>query len=315
MFFVVDETSWDFYKIGSTKCVEALECLLDILNNALEEGHTVFYSEELFYFNVWPNLNFWELCFPDKPMPVSIPYEVQERITALFGGLPKWEESSQKIPATFEIEVDGLPSEYARSIAWAHKQMGNNLENSVGCLILPGGRQPAKLNVSVDGLEVPLWFIDKNEMYLAFFRWIIIETTKNPLQMENYLRSAFPFLCFIPNAVNGISHMSKPYNALIVKIVHNLGVLSDYGPIIFNGPWQNAPAEFASKGISVSDENGKTKNNKKAKEARKKDFNGTPFHFWWHCKLEPDRDRIHFKPNYNNNNLILVGIFHRHLPT
>ncbi|PKM11446.1 MAG: hypothetical protein CVV13_09085 [Gammaproteobacteria bacterium HGW-Gammaproteobacteria-3] len=55
----------------------------------------------------------------------------------------------------------------------------------------------------------------------------------------------------------------------------NLGALSDHGKRIFSGPWSNAPAEFGSLGVELSDENGNTKGNNEARKERTFTINGT----------------------------------------
>jgi len=99
-------------------------------------------------------------------------------------------------------------------------------------------------------------------------------------------------------------------------LTKHLGVLSDHGKQIFKDPWINAPAMFGSYGVELSDENGKTKGNSKAEKERTININGTDIIFWWHSKLEPDRDRIHFYPDrIKDGGRLLVGIFCSHLQT
>lgn len=108
--------------------------------------------------------------------------------------------------------------------------------------------------------------------------------------------------------------MSLGYRDLVVPIVEALGVLSDEGSRIFAGSWQVAPQEFGSLGVTISDENGRTKSNKSAEKDHTRVYNGRSIPFWWHIKLQPDRDRIHIdaSPVHDDGNII-VGIFCQHL--
>ena len=134
--------------------------------------------------------------------------------------------------------------------------------------------------------------------------------------MEVLAPSAFPSVDFAPNAFNGISKMSKPYNELVGRLVRHLGVLSDHGNRIFSGPRDRVAQEFGSCGINVSDENGKTKANHVARNERTITIDGSDIIFWWHSKLERDRDRIHFYPDrIKDGGRLLVGIFCKHLTT
>lgn len=83
MRFVIDETSWHFDGFEQDRCIEALETMLDLLDDAHDQGQLACYSEELFETLVWQNKTFHELYEPDSPM--AIPWEVQERVASTFG--------------------------------------------------------------------------------------------------------------------------------------------------------------------------------------------------------------------------------------
>jgi hypothetical protein len=148
----------------------------------------------------------------------------------------------------------------------------------------------------------------------AYFRWLILETTRAPEQMADLASDAFPALQFVPGAFNGVKSMSKPYRDLADDLVKHLGALSDHGRRIFASSWQYASAEFGTLGVNLSDENGATKSNAAAKRERTRVYSGSDLVFWWHSKLQPDRDRIHFYPDaVPRGGAIVVGIFCRHL--
>jgi hypothetical protein len=108
--------------------------------------------------------------------------------------------------------------------------------------------------------------------------------------------------------------MSKPYRELVGSIVHHLGALCDHGKRICSEPWIRVPSEFGALGVSISDENGRTKSNAVAKKERTVEVCGRRLVCWWHCKLEPDRDRIHIYPDdLREGGKLIVGIFCRHL--
>ena len=301
--------------MGPEACINNFELMLDQIDTAQEQGYSVCYTEDLFYIKVWENQNFYDLYEADSP--IQIPQEVRERISAIFNRLTRWEDLQLDWPKSFEVEIDGASKEDAPSIAWAHKQTFDNTANAVACLILPGGRQSGCFNVIVEETKTLLWFVDGATNYAKYFRWLIIKTTHHSKQMQDFAPSAFPYIDFVPNAFNGINKMSKPYNQLVEHLVHHLGVLSDHGKRIFSKtPWAEVTAEFGSYGVSVSDENGKTKANHVARNERTKTIDGSEVIFWWHSKLEPHRDRIHFYPDgVRDGGQILVGIFCKHLTT
>jgi hypothetical protein len=312
MRFVIDETSWCFDGLAQHDCIEALETILDLLDDAYEQEHLACYSEDIFSKPIWQDKSFYELY--DQNLPIFIPWEVQERIASIFGHLPKWQELDSSWPPALEVQINQGGEELAPSIAWAHEQTKQDKVRAVACLVFPNTRLVGYLPVIVKGGTESLWFISARQEYCNFFRWLITDTTTNPNEMEALALSAFPSIDFVPGAFNGIKDMSKPYRALVKALTKHLAALSDYGKEIFKQPWQHAPAKFGSLGVELSDENGNTKGNSKAEKERTIPIEGKNITFWWHTKLEPDRDRIHFYPDrIPSGGRLIVGIFCRHL--
>lgn len=312
MQFVIDETSWIFTGLVPVKCIEALESILDQIDDVHAEGHSICYSEELFNIPVWKDKSFYDLYSPECVL--SIPREIQERIASTFSGLLKWQDIDSKWPTSFSIQVGGKPVEEAPSVAWAHKQTTNDPSRPVGCVVFPGGRASGFFPVIVDKKSTSLWFIADKKEYCLFFRWLITSTTTNHNEMKKIAPSAFPSLDFAEGAFDGIKNMSKPYRDLVEVLVHHLGVLSDDGKRIFQGPRQDVAAEFGALGVNISDENGNTKSNRLARKERTIEINGVETIFWWHTKLERHQNRIHLNPErVGNGGRLLVGIFCDHL--
>lgn len=286
--------------------------MLDLLDDADRQGHLACYSDELFNIPVYKDKCFYDLYDPEAPFQIS--RDVQERIAVIFSRLPKWQDYPDIWPTSFAVQVDDGPNEEAPSIAWAHAQALQNVPEHIGCLAFPTIRKSASLDVVVNEQKVSLYFVGCNHSYCDFFRWLIVEITTNPAEMAKLSPSAFPALVFVDNVFNGIKDMSKPYRELVPKIVHHLGVISDHGKRIFQGAWDKAPAELGALGVNASDENGNTKGNSTAYKQRIAIFQGVETVFWWHSKLQKDRDRIHFNPDQvHKGGKIIVGIFCRHL--
>jgi hypothetical protein len=314
MRFVIDETSWRFDGLEKNSCIESLETILDLLDEAYEQGHLGCYSEELFETIVWQDKTFYELYEPGSS--IAIPWDVRERIASMFARIPKWQELGLCEPGDFDVQISYGAKEFAPSIAWAHAQTLRNKASAVACLIFPAVRPTGNHAVTVNNQTENLWFVGDFQSYRDFFRWLITDTTKNPNEMERFAASAFPSIDFIPNCFDGIKSMSKPYRELAGPLTRHLSVLSDHGKRIFSASWIDAPAKFGSLGINLTDENGNTKSNKDARRERTLNVEGEDITFWWHSKLEPDRDRIHFSPDkIAKGGLLIVGIFCRHLQT
>lgn len=312
MRFVIDETSWRFDGLASGTCIESLETMLDQLDVALAHGQKACYSDELFNAKVYQNKSFYELYAPDSPLLIS--REVQERIASIFIGLSKWEDLQLEWPTSFDVQIDGAIMEEAPSIAWAHKQLLQNPAHYIACMVFPSGRQAGIFDVTVDAKTHPIWFVADNKNYCDFFRWLIVETTKNHDEMELFASSAFPSLDFVDHAFDGISHMSKPYRELARPLIHHLGAMSDHGKRIFLGPRDQIEAEFGALGVNISNENGNTRGNSDARKERTIEIDGADIVFWWHSKLERHQDRIHINPDrIAGGGRLLVGIFCKHL--
>ena len=314
MRFVIDETSWRFTGLVPAEFIEALESMLDQLDDVRAEGSSLCYSDELFNTPVWEDKCFYDLYSPECAL--SIPIEVQERIASTFSGLVKWQEIGSEWPTSFEIQVGNAPVEIALSVAWAHEQTTNAPSRPVACVVFPGGRVSGFLPVTVAKKMTALWFVvDKND-YCRFFRWLIVSTTKNQTEMKEIAPSAFPLLDFVDGAFDGIKDMRKSYQNLVEVLVHHLGVLSDHGIRIFQGSRQRVAAEFGALGVDISDENGNTKADRLARKERTIEIDGIATVFWWHTKLEPHQNRIHLNPErVGNGGRLLVGIFCCHLRT
>lgn len=313
MQFVIDETSWRFTGLVPEKCIEALESILDRVDDICNEGHTICYSDALFNMPVWQDKSFYDLYSPECAL--FIPREVQERIACTFNGLLKWQDIDSERPASFAIQIENEPVEEAPSIAWAHKRTMSDRLQPVGCVLFPGGRSSGLRSVIVNEKETSLWFIADQKEYSACFRWLITSTTKNHNEMKTIAPSAFPALDFVDGAFDGIKSMNKPYRDIVHTLVHHLGVLSDDGQRIFQGPRQNVAAEFGALGVDISDENGHTKSDRLARRARTIEVNGVETLFWWHTKLEPHQNRIHLNPDAGHGGRLLIGIFCDHLRT
>ena len=76
------------------------------------------------------------------------------------------------------------------------------------------------------------------------------------------------------------------------------------------------PNEISSRlGIEVSIE-GNTRSSERLMRHRDVEFRGRVYRCEWHSKLEPNRNRIHFRViDGIAETRILIGIFHEHLPT
>jgi hypothetical protein len=314
MRFVIDESTVKFDGQDFLSAIDKFEDMLDRVDQIIERKHRVAYSADLFANPVLNEKSLYELY--DTGSAVGIPREVQERIAAVFGVIPKWDELSEELPAALDVCVADEADCYAPSVAWVHAEAARANDKRSAVIVYPGTRAEGSFAVSCANTTLPIWFYSSIKGYRNFCRWTICFDTATPAEFEYLAGDAFPNIEILEGACSGIKDMSKPYGELCTELVSCLSVLSDCGQAIFAGRWQEAPARFGSLGVNISDENGNTKSNRGAERARTRSKNGNKFIFWWHMKLRPDRDRVHLFPDpVLKGEKVIVGIFCRHLPT
>jgi hypothetical protein len=307
--FTVDERSWQTGTENPSQWLNAFEAVLDVLDDALERHHTILYSEHLFAMEITAGRSFYELY--DDLSELRVPPDVRLRVAAVFSKASRWEDCESE-PSSFNVNFEGCQIEYVPSVAWCHQQYHH--AEYVCCVSGATVRSAGENQVFLNGTPATVWFATTVRDAELFFRWIIVKTTKTPDQMANFASDAFRRLKFSNGVFDGIKKMSAPYLSLVERLVKNLGVLSDEGERIFRGSWRDASAQFGALGVQISDENGKTKSNSKARKARTLIVEGSELQFWWHIKIHPDRDRIHIYPDgVHSGKHIFVGIFCNHL--
>lgn len=319
MRFVIDERSIDLNGLNAGAALEVIDVLLDRIDDARDDGHGVCFDEDLFSIELVAQRSFWALFDPQFLVPLTPELsrhaaELSERAAATFGSMQRWYEVNAPSPVDVDASIDGGPIEMTGSVAWAHQQSIGGGLSSAACICASGRRRTGVINVEVAGHSAEVWFIASAHEMQQYFRWLISRYATRPDEIAEFSSSAFKRLSFVEQCFDGIRNMSSPCRQLAPAIVHHLSVLSDEGQRIFSGPWIQAPAEFGTFGVDISDENGNTKQNSHAKSERRRIFSGKELIFWWHTKIERDRDRIHIYPNnVADDGNIIVGVFCQHL--
>ena len=314
MRYVVDETSWDLDDLEEPDLVRTINEILDLVDDAIVQGHGCCCSQELFGQPVKNGFSFYQLLGGEGG--ISIPRELVERHAAIFNSMPIWEELGPPPPADYDASIDGGVQEFACSICWAHAKNLLSRRCDVAVISHAHRRSPGLKMVQVLGLDVGIWFatcVADTELY---FRYLISNMSSNRREMAALSSFAFRRLGFVDGCFAGIGNMEGGYTDLVGPIVTHLSVFSDYGADVFANPNDQVSTRFGSLGVTVSNENGNTRANNEAARARTIPVNGVDREFWWHSKLEPHRNRIHICPeDARSGGKILVGIFARHLPT
>ena len=224
--------------------------------------------------------------------------------------LPCWDE---QLDCPFlEYERRGVTT-LGPSVSLAHHFITKRL--AVGLFPLCFREFGGPDDVTVAEVTHQLHFVTNEREHREFFRAAIELERVTAKRFEALARSAFPDLSWADSVFKDINNFSKPFIAVRDTVVGHLSVLNDDASRIFAEKLATAPSEIetllASAGVTASDENSKVKSNNEARRARTRQVDGEDYIFYWHTKLEPHIDRIHFLYDQDSHKVI-VGLFTTH---
>lgn len=311
--FVIDESSWMNATEHAEGLSHAVDRLLERLDVARERREQVVKHPYIYEVEVGGGHLLYSMLFdPDYASPLE-----RDLAMLLQLALDRSTTLDDSELSSYEATIAGS-SRLAPAVAWAHEQRGQG--RAVGVLPLPldQGLQGERA-VSVDGVTHRLHFVTTEEEHRAFFRDAIEVEDAGEGHFQALAGSAFPTLGWADGVWRGLGDFSKPYRDLRGVLVVHLGVLDDHGAELF-ATWQSTDAGQIGKyldahGAEASDENGRAKQNKAAEKDRTRRYGGRDRVFWWHTKIRPYVDRIHFlhvphdPPPHGH---IVVGIFKKH---
>ena len=211
-----------------------------------------------------------------------------------------------------EIVVDGTHCQ-GDGIAWAREKA--ILKNWTAVVTTPHRFAAGVHSVDKPGQSLPVdvYFAASTENHPGFFRLLYeLEDISEPHFFE-LARLAFPRLVFAADI--SFRKFQGAYPTLRPKVVDHLGRINDRFPELYTAE-NGMPSEVSSRlGIQVSME-GSTRSSERLMRLRDVEFRGQVYRCEWHSKLEPNRNRIHFKViDGTAETNILIGIFHEHLAT
>ncbi len=322
--FVLDESSW----AGASKAnpvgvlTDAIERLLDRLEVARRRGERVAKYKEYYEADLGGGLQLFSLLF-DSSCPVRLDRDLASQLYLALDRANDFDDSTlAEYDAVFDGDVRRAPG-----AAWAHASCREG--HQVAVLPLPLGEMPVgRVSVTITDTKLGIFFVTRESHHVAFFRSIVRLENADEAKFASLARSAFPALGWADDIWRGLRDFSRPYIAVRDELVHCLGGLSDHGASCFC-ELRAAPGELgdvlsANVGAPISDENGRTKRHSPSQRDRTRWHRGREKVFWWHVKLRPNIDRIHFlyePPSESSSGLregrIVVGLFKDHciLPT
>ncbi|MCJ2071103.1 hypothetical protein MKK75_20295 [Methylobacterium sp. J-030] len=314
MKYIIDETSWNFDGLPILELNRRLEEILDVIVAFNSMSDNVFNSSNLYSRCVKIQETIYDLFNVEKP--IHIEPEVRQRFNAAVSRLKHIEDELGWTKNDDDFFIDGGNVGPAPSLSHALSTANAGFEDNFGCLCQSNRRPRGRVNVAHLDRVGELYFICSQSDASLYYRWLALKKSQKIADLEKLCPYAFPDLDFVDNVLSGIKTMSKDFREICPDIVRHLSVLNDHGAHIFRGDWQKAPQEFGSRGIDISDENGNTKRNRAAKQARERTFGGVKYSFWWHTKIEAHTDRIHIcQDRISEGGKIIIGVMCAHLPT
>ena len=318
--FVLDESSW----AGATEAnlagglADAIERLLERLDVARDRDEPVVKHENYYETDLGDGVRLYASLF-DPRCPVRLDRDLTNRVITALDRANTFDDSQlTQYDAEFHREI-----RFAPGVVWAHTSCREG--HHVAVFPLPLGEVPVgKVPVTVADATLEIFFVAGESQHVDFFRSVIALENADEAKFERLARSAFPALDWADDVWSGLGDFSCPYIDIRDKLVRYLGGLSDHGAACFDtlhaGDPRHLAAVLSTKiGAQTSDENGATKSWKRSRRDRSRRHRGIDKVFWWHVKLRPQVDRIHFlyEPSPGSGprpreSRIVVGLFKDH---
>ncbi|NVB37142.1 hypothetical protein G6O69_04820 [Pseudenhygromyxa sp. WMMC2535] len=317
---IVDESGLQVGSRSPEKITECFEELLARLERARERGEAIATSSEFYDAPVTAEHVLHEVLYTgDSPIEDR---DLKQRLSAAFDKLLSfWDEDEALLPLVEALDVFiGSERVFAPSLALAHAFRAS--ARALGCLNLRSSGRKGQVPVSVGGRVQPLHFVVDEASQRALFREAIeIEDMDEGRFAEN-AASAFPDLSWVEGVWDGLKKFRRPYGEHRRGLTRHLAALDDHGAALFDTLMSTHPEEIGARlgalGVTASDENGRTKQDKQARKERTRRYEGEDHLFWWHTKLRPETDRIHFlwRPSPDGGaSEIVIGLFTDHCHT
>ena len=292
--FVLDESSWAAGTVvGSEVLSRAVEQLVERLEQAREREEGVVKHHDYYSSDLGNGVQLYSALF-EPDCVVQLEHDVGSQLRLALDHANDFEDSEV---VEYDAEYSG-GVRTALGVAWAHAQCTQGHQVAVLPLALPEvPRGP--VSVVVADIVTIVFFVTEEPEHVGFFREVIRLEKADEGMFEQLAPSAFPALDWADGVWRGLRDFSRPYIEVRDELIRCLGGLSDHGATCFHefsshGLDHLSGVLSAKVGCKASDENGSTKRHKPSKRDRTRHHQGTDKVFWWHLKLQPHVDRIHF---------------------
>ena len=317
--FVLDEWSWSKAARAERDVLsDAVHQLLDRLDVARERNEGVVRHQDYLETSLGDGLQLHSVLY-EGDCSLKLDHDLELRLSLALERVDDFDDSQL---TEYEAEFCGN-IQFAPGVAWAHTCC--SAQHQVAVLPLPlGGVPGGRVPVVVNGVAKEIAFVTEEPQHLHFFRSVIELENADEAMFECLAPSAFPALEWADDVWGGLGDFSRPYINVRRELVRYLGGLNDHAARCFHEHQAGDPRQLHQVlrnrvGTGTSDENGKTKKNRRSKRDRTRRHRGKDKVFWWHVKLRQQLDRIYFlyEPSTAESPLpeqgrIVVGRFKDH---
>lgn len=318
---VIDESGLRLGGFRGEAAREIVDAFLQRLDVASDREECVARTSELYNAPVTDEHELFEVLFEAETSPID-DVDLRRRLQRAIDRAQIWDDDPELFARISAVDVKVDAEEvYAPALAFAHSC--RDIPRTIGCLNFRSSGREGTLAVEAGGNTHELHFVIDEASHRQVFRDAVEIENMTKSEFSDNASSAFPDLLWADNLWSELGEFKRPYRELRSTIVRHLAVLADVGADIFDELMSTRPEEIGPRldvrGVPASDENGRTKQDKQARLDRTRHFDGEELVFWWHTKLLPDTDRIHFlwRPGVEEERgVIIIGIFtdHCHLP-
>jgi hypothetical protein len=315
--FVIDEVSWSDLEPGqlaapAAQLVSAIERKLERVAAIRDSGQAISKHSSIYEAEVAGQTLFFDLLY--GPDYAYLGRDLRLRLMVAIDQTPNWD--ADFAPADIHVTIDGRTFEAPSIVvAWENLSAGA----AVACVPLDCIGRHGPVPVNVGGDDRTVHFVTTDSEQAGFFRDAIEIEDADEDGFAALASSTFPALDWADGVWGGLSEFSRPFRDVRADVTQHLSVLNDHGAGVFHAFSANGSDEVAARlsalGATASDENGRTKRNRDCEKDRTRFYRGREVTFWWHTKLEPNVDRIHFLyiPGPNGSpGVVVVGIFTEH---
>jgi hypothetical protein len=307
---VIDEDGLDWRGRTDAQLRLAVEKLADLLE-PLADGRQVALMSVAYDVECWEQVTLVNIAYTADH---RVSRDDRVRLARLLDKCRVVDPTEDDIPEPIRLRGDRLQPSWGLGHVLARAAAGR----AMSCLMDPAATIASgwtTIEREADQSTVDLHLLSDPAQLTGFWRGVFEREPVPEGEFFGLASRAFPKLMFAGTLA--LHHFKGGYAETVPWLVHLLGTLDDHfadAVARHQGDQNKVMAEFKARGVDISPENARTRQNAKAWAQRLVEYEGEAYRCEWHGKRLWDRDRVHFSlPIAKYQNRVLIGIFAKHL--